>query len=84
MPADVQDRLITFLREDFAPRMDSIWAGPIAESQAQMKDKGWTFLELTGDDAAMYEKMAMDAAWAATAETAGADIAAELRAMLDR
>lgn len=84
IPEDVQNELITFLREDFAPRMDTIWAGPIAESQAQMRDKGWTFLELTGDDAAMYEKMAMDAAWAVTAENAGADIAAELRAMLDR
>lgn len=81
---DVQNELISFLREDFAPRMDTIWAGPIAESQAQMRDKGWTFLELSGDDAAMYEKMAMDAAWEVTAENAGAEIAAELRAMLDR
>ena len=84
IPEDVQNELTTFLREDFAPRMDSIWAGPIAESQAQMREKGWTFLELTGDDAAKYEQMAMDAAWAVTAENAGADIAAELRAMLDR
>ncbi|MCK0150128.1 TRAP transporter substrate-binding protein DctP [Marivita sp. S6314] len=84
IPADVQAELTTFLREDFAPRMDTIWAQPIADSQAQMREKGWTFLELSGDDAAAYEKMAMDAAWAVTAETAGADIAAELRAMLDR
>lgn len=84
IPEDVQNELTTFLREDFAPRMDTIWAEPIAKSQAQMRDKGWTFLELSGDDAAMYEKMAMDAAWAVTAENAGAEIAAELRAMLDR
>ncbi len=84
MSPDLQQRLTAFLREDFAPRMDSIWAEPIAESQAQMREKGWTFLELTGDDAAMYEKTAMDAAWNATAATAGAEIAAELRAMLDR
>lgn len=84
IPEDVQGELVTFLRDDFAPRMDNIWAEPIAESQAMMRDKGWTFLELTGDDAAMYEKMAMDAAWAVTAENAGDEIAAELRAMLDR
>ena len=84
VPADVQSALVSFLREDFAPRMDSIWSGPIADSQAQMKAKGWTFLQLTGDDAAMYEKMAMDAAWAVTAANAGEEIAAELRAMLDR
>jgi len=84
IPEDVQSELVTFLREDFAPRMDTIWAEPIAASQAQMREKGWTFLELTGDDAAMYEKTAMDAAWAVTAENAGEDIAAELRSMLDR
>ena len=64
--------------------MDSRWAGPIAESRAQMEAKGWSFLELTGDDLAAYEKLAMDAAWAATAKNAGAEISAELRAMLDR
>lgn len=84
IPEDTQQELITFLREDFAPRMDNIWAGPIAESQALMKEKGWKFLDLTGDEAAMYEKTAMDAAWAMTAENAGAEVAAELRAMLDR
>ena len=84
IPEDVQNELVTFLRKDFAPRMDSIWAGPIAESQTQMREKGWTFLELTGDNAAAYEKMAMDAAWGVISENAGAEIAAELRAMLDR
>lgn len=84
IPEDVQSELITFLRDDFAPRMDSIWADPIAESQAQMLEKGWTFLELSGEAAATYEKTAMDAAWAVTAENAGEEIAAELRAMLDR
>ena len=84
IPEDVQSEMVSFLREDFAPRMDTIWADPIAASQAQMREKGWTFLELTGDDATKYEKMAMDAAWAVTAENAGAEIAAELRAMLDR
>lgn len=84
IPEDVQNELVTFLREDFAPRMDTIWADPIAESQAQMREKGWTFLELSGDDAALYEQTAMDAAWAATAANAGEEIAAELRAMLDR
>lgn len=82
--AETQEALVTFLREDFAPRMDNIWADPIAESQALMREKGWTFLELTGDDAAAYEKMAMDAAWAVTAANAGDEIAAELRAMLDK
>lgn len=81
---DLQDRLTTFLREDFAPRMDSIWTEDIAASRAAMERAGFGFLELPADEAARYEKMAMDAAWAVTAENAGAEIAAELRAMLDK
>lgn len=81
---DVQERLTTFLRDDFAPRMDHIWAEPIAAGRQEMIDAGWNFLELTGDDAAAYEKMAMDAAWAVTAANAGEEIAAELRGMLDK
>lgn len=84
MSPDLQDRLTTFLREDFAPRMDSIWAEPIAASRALMAEKGWSFLDPTGDAAAAYEKTAMDAAWAATAANAGEEISTELRAMLDR
>lgn len=81
---DVQAEIVTFLREDFAPRMDNIWGGPIADSRKEMEDKGWKFLELSGDEAKAYEQNAMDAAWAVIAENAGQDIAAELRGMLDR
>ncbi|WP_224814724.1 TRAP transporter substrate-binding protein DctP [Hasllibacter sp. MH4015] len=84
MSPDLQDRLMTFLREDFAPRMDDIWADDIAEERAAMEAAGFQFLELTGEEAERYEDMAMDAAWAVTAENAGEEIAAELRAMLDR
>ena len=44
---------------------------------------GGDFLELSEEDAAAYRQTAMDAAWAVTSENAGAEIAAELRAMLD-
>jgi TRAP-type C4-dicarboxylate transport system substrate-binding protein len=84
MSPDLQERLTTFLRDDFAPRIDTFWAEKIAAERALMEQKGWKFLELSGDDVARYEQTAMDAAWAATAESAGAEIAAELRAMMDR
>lgn len=84
MSPDLQERLTTFLRDDFAPRMETIWTDPIAEERAAMEANGWTFLELNAEDAAKYEQIAMDAAWTATAETAGAEVAAELRAMMDR
>lgn len=84
MSPDLQERFVTFLREDFAPRMDDIWADDIAAERAAQEAAGFTYVMLPEDEAARYEDMAMDAAWAMTAENAGAEIAAELRAMLDR
>lgn len=84
MSPDLQQRFTMFLRDDFAPRMDDIWADDIATERAAQEAAGFSFLELTGDDAAAYEAMAMDAAWATIAENAGAEIATELRGMLDR
>lgn len=84
MSPDLQERFTTFLREDFAPRMDAIWADDIATERAAQEAAGFTYLMLPEDEAARYEAMAMDAAWGMTAENAGAEIAAELRAMLDR
>lgn len=81
---ETQASLTTFLRDDFAPRMDNIWADTIAAEEQAMIDAGWKILELTGDDAAAYEKTAMDAAWTVVATNAGEEIAAELRAMLDK
>jgi len=83
MSDDLQMRLVTFLREDFAPRMDSIWEDAIASSRQAMMEAGFNFLELPADEAERYEDMAMDAAWAVVSENAGAEIAAELRSMLD-
>jgi TRAP-type C4-dicarboxylate transport system substrate-binding protein len=84
MSPDLQHRLTTFLRDDFAPRMDNIWGDAITDNIAQMKAAGFTILKLPADEAARYEQMAMDAAWAVTAANAGDEIAAELRGMLDK
>ena len=84
MSTDLQQRLTTFLRWDFAYRMDYIWGQDIADNIELMKAAGFNILELPADEAARYEQMAMDAAWAVTAENAGDEVAAELRAMLDK
>lgn len=84
MSTDLQQRLTTFLRRDFAYRMDYIWGKDITDNIAQMKASGFNILELPADEAARYEQMAMDAAWAVTAENAGDEVAAELRGMLDK
>jgi TRAP-type C4-dicarboxylate transport system substrate-binding protein len=84
MSTDLQQRLTTFLRWDFAYRMDYIWGQDIADNIELMKAAGFNILELPADEAARYEQMAMDAAWAVTAANAGDEIAAELRAMLDK
>ena len=84
MSTDLQQRLTTFLRDDFAPRMDYIWGDDITDNIAQMKAAGFKILVLPADEAARYEQMAMDAAWAVTAANAGDEVAAELRGMLDK
>ena len=81
--AETQQNLTTFLRDDFAPRMDFIWTDPIAANVEKMEAAGFKILQLSDEDAAAYRQTAMDAAWAVTSENAGAEIAAELRGMLD-
>ena len=83
MSTDLQQRLTTFLRRDFAYRMDFIWSQDIDDNIELMKAAGFNILELPADEAARYEQMAMDAAWAVTAANAGDEVAAELRGMLD-
>jgi len=84
MSTDLQQRLTTFLRWDFAYRVDYLWGQDIADNIALMKAAGFNILELPADEAARYEQMAMDAAWAVTATNAGDEVAAELRGMLDK
>ena len=84
MSTDLQQRLTTFLRWDFAYRVDYLWGQDIADNIELMKGAGFNILELPADEAASYEQMAMDAAWAVTAANAGDEVAAELRAMLDK
>ena len=84
MSTDLQQRLTTFLRWDFAYRVDYLWGQDIADNIELMKAAGFNILELPADEAASYEQMAMDAAWAVTAENAGDEVAAELRGMLDK
>ena len=84
MSTDLQQRLTTFLRWDFAYRVDYLWGQDIADNIELMKGAGFNILELPADEAARYEQMAMDAAWAVTAENAGDEVAAELRGMLDK
>ena len=83
MSTDLQQRLTTFLRWDFAYRVDYLWGQYIADNIELMKGAGFNILELPADEAARYEQMAMDAAWAVTAANAGDEVAAELRGMLD-
>lgn len=84
MSTDLQQRLTTFLRWDFAYRVDYLWGQDIADNIELMKAAGFNILELPADEAASYEQMAMDAAWAVTAANAGDEVAAELRGMLDK
>lgn len=83
VPADVQAELITFLRDELAPELDTIWTDELAKGLVNMDAAGFNRLELSAEEAAELEQIAMDAAWSALAVSAGAEIAAELRSMLD-
>jgi hypothetical protein len=63
--------------------LDTIWADDLAKGVADMDAAGFNRLELSAEEAAELEKIAMDAAWGALAASAGDKIAAELRSMLD-
>ncbi|WP_168192165.1 TRAP transporter substrate-binding protein DctP [Pararhodobacter marinus] len=83
IPAETQAELVSFLRDDFAPRMDEIWEDDLAQGVAEMEQAGFQRLELTGADEEAYRQTAMDAAWATIVESAGEEIAAELRPMME-
>jgi TRAP-type C4-dicarboxylate transport system substrate-binding protein len=83
VPEDLQTRIVSFLRDEIAFELDTIWEDDVLEAQAKMDAAGFNRVTLPPEEAARLEEIAMDAAWAATAESAGAEIAAELRAMLD-
>jgi len=83
VPADLQERITTFLRDEIAHELDGIWTDAIAKGVADMDKAGMTRLQLSEEEAAKLEQIAMDAAWAATAKNAGDEVAAELRGMLD-
>lgn len=83
LPEDLRERITTFVRDDIAPRLDTIWEDDVAKGVEEMDAAGFTRFQLTEEEAQKLEEIAMDAAWAATAESAGAEISAELRSMLD-
>ena len=82
LPEDLRDRITAFVRDDLAPRLDEIWVDDVAQGVEEMDAAGFTRFALSAEDEAVYRQKAMDSAWAEIAENAGAEIAAELRAML--
>ena len=83
VPEETQNELISFLRDDFAPRADTLWAEDLAQGVADMEAAGFQRLELTGEAEAAFRQLAMDSAWATIEASAGAEIAAELRPMME-
>ncbi|WP_112320957.1 TRAP transporter substrate-binding protein DctP [Oceanibium sediminis] len=82
LPEDLQQRIVTFVRDDLSSRIDEIWAADVAAGVEEMAAAGFTVVELSDEDAQKLRETAIDAAWAVIAEEAGAEVAAELRAML--
>lgn len=82
LPEDLQNRLITFVRDDLSPRIEQIWAEKVAVSAVAMQAAGFQRIDLSAEEAAQYRQTAIDAAWSVIAEDAGAELATELRSML--
>lgn len=82
IPEELRDRITTFVRDDIAPRLDKVWIDDVEQGVKEMEEAGFTRFQLSDEDAVIYNAKAMDAAWAVIAENAGAEVAAELRAML--
>lgn len=82
LPGDLQDRITTFVRDDLAPRIDEIWATDVADGVVQMETAGFEVVQFSVEDAAQLREIAIDAAWSVISDTAGEDVAAELRGML--
>ncbi|TNF18975.1 MAG: hypothetical protein EP318_16025 [Rhodobacteraceae bacterium] len=82
LPEDLQDRIATFVRDDLAPRIDEIWATDVAEGVVEMEAAGFEVVQFSDEDAAKLREIAIDSAWQVIADSAGAEVAAELRGML--
>ena len=70
------------MRDDLAPRIDEIWATDVADGVVQMETAGFEVVQFSVEDAAQLREIAIDAAWSVISDTAGEDVAAELRGML--
>ncbi|MFV0243809.1 MAG: TRAP transporter substrate-binding protein [Qingshengfaniella sp.] len=82
MPEDLRNRIVAFVRDDLAPRIDQIWVTDVEEGVEEMAAAGFEVITLSPEDEAAYRKAALDSAWDAMAGTAGEELSAELRAML--
>lgn len=82
LPEELQNRLITYVRDDLSPRIEQIWAEKVAASAVAMQAAGFQRIDLSEEEAAQYRQTAIDAAWSVIAESAGNELAAELRSML--
>jgi len=82
VPEDLQNRIRDFVQNDLAPRIDDSWGEFIALGDSQMEKAGFETIALQGNDRDTYIQNAIASAWAAMAESAGTDAAAELEAML--
>ncbi|MCW1956061.1 MAG: TRAP transporter substrate-binding protein DctP [Roseobacter sp.] len=82
LPEDLQNRITTFVRDDLAPRIDAIWAEDVASGVVQMETAGFEVVQFSDEDTAQLREIAIESAWSVISDTAGAEVAAELRSML--
>ena len=84
LPDDLRERVVTFIRDDLGPRIDASWAEPIGASFDVMQNAGYEVYELTGEEREKYLSAATQAGWDSVSAEIDAEVADELRQMLEQ
>ncbi|KIC11167.1 hypothetical protein RA19_07375 [Leisingera sp. ANG-M1] len=82
VPEELQARIVDFVRNDLAPRIDASWSGVISDAFGEMEAAGYALYDLPAAEQEKYQGLAMESAWETVAKSIDPETAAELRQML--
>lgn len=82
IPEDLQNRIVTFVRDDLAPRIDASWDETISGAFQEMESAGYQFYDMPEAEQAKYLELISDAGWQSVGDKIDPAVSAELRKML--
>ncbi len=63
LPEELQKRVVTFVRDDLAPRIDASWSDYVKKGDKQVKEAGFSAVKLSGEVEQDFLLSTMNAAW---------------------